>query len=108
VLAACRTPSAPQNGFSGAWRGPIEPGGSIVSIVATQSDSAVSGTGTISGPSAVPITVSGTSDRPTLDLTLTSASGVLLFSGTYVTADSVVGSVQNGSGFAITLTLVRQ
>jgi hypothetical protein len=86
----------------------MEPGGAIVSTTTTQSDSAISGTGTITGQSVVPITVSGTSDRPTLDLTLRSASQELIFSGTYATADSVVGSVNNGSGFLITLTLSRQ
>jgi hypothetical protein len=86
----------------------MEPGGAVVSTTTTQSDSAVSGTGTISGASVVPITVSGMSDRPNLNLTLTGASQELLFSGTYVTADSVVGSVNNGSGFLITLSLTRQ
>lgn len=86
----------------------MSPGGSIVSTTTSQSDSVVSGTGTISGASVVPITVSGRSDRPNLNLTLTSGSQELVFSGTYVTADSVVGSVNNGSGFVITLSLTRQ
>jgi hypothetical protein len=86
----------------------LEPGGAVVSTTTTQSDSAVSGTGTISGASVVPITVSGMSDRPTLNLTLADAGGDLIFSGTYVTADSVAGSVNDGSGFLITLSLTRQ
>jgi hypothetical protein len=86
----------------------MEPGGAIVSTTTTQSDSAISGTGTIVGDSVRRVTVSGMSDRPSLDLTLTGDGQVVIFSGTYVTADSVVGSIQNGSGFVITLSLERQ
>jgi hypothetical protein len=86
----------------------MEPGGAIVSTTTTQSDSAVSGTGTISGASVAHVTVSGMSDRPTLNLTLADTAGELIFSGTYVTADSVVGSINNGSGFLITFSLTRQ
>jgi hypothetical protein len=86
----------------------MEPGGAIVSTTTTQSDSAIGGTGTIVGDSVRRVTVSGMSDRPSLDLTLTGDGQVVIFSGTYVTADSVVGSIQNGSGFVITLSLERQ
>jgi len=65
--------------IDGAWRG-------LVSTTTTQSDSAVSGTGTISGASVAHVTVSGMSDRPTLNLTLADTAGELIFSGTYVTA----------------------
>jgi hypothetical protein len=108
ILAACSMPSAPENGFTGTWRGSMEPGGAIVSTTTTQSDSAVSGTGTISGASVAHVAVSGMSDRPALNLTLADTAGELIFSGTYVTADSVVGSVNNGSGFLITFSLTRQ
>jgi hypothetical protein len=112
TVAACSSATAPQNGFTGTWRGTIVGTGIVVSTVTTQNDSAVTGRGTMvtSAGAATPITVTGTSRRPNLQLTLTNTAdgGESQYSATYATSDSVAGSLDNGTGFALSLALKRQ
>ncbi len=104
----CGTPAAPENGFTGTWRGSIGAGVDIVSTTTTQSDSVISGTGTIAGPSVMHVSVSGMSERPTVHLVLSNTGVEFDFTGTYVTADSVAGTVNTGSGFSVPMSLRRQ
>jgi hypothetical protein len=96
-------------GLQGDGKGAIGGNGAPIIVVTTvtmQTDSAVTGTGTIaSGDSTLHVTVMGTSMRPNLELGIGGES----YTGTYVTADSVVGVLQaDPSVGGFTLSLKRQ
>jgi hypothetical protein len=94
VVAACSSPSGPQNGYTGTWKAVTENG--FVTTTTTQNDSVVTGTGAfVSGKSRTTFRVSGTSFRPNLNFTmLFDEGGAATFSGTYVTGDSVAGVLE--------------
>jgi hypothetical protein len=95
VLAACGSDNnGPTEKFTGSWTGRVIDGGD------TQNGSAVTGSGTASsGATSYPMTFTGTSTPPTLNLTLLVNVGTtqtLVYTGSYVSSDSIVGTVSNG------------
>jgi hypothetical protein len=82
-----------------------------VTLTTSQSGSVVSGSGqVISGASEYALTVTGTSAPPNIALTMTyvdgAATDTITYVGTYVTADSVTGTWQQGlTPIALSLAL---
>jgi len=102
ILAACGSDNnGPTDKFSGTWTGKY-----IVSstdtanfvLVAGQNGTAVTGTGQISaGTESVPLTFSGTSTPPAVNLTVIVGSNMLTYAGSYVSSDSISGIISEGS-----------
>ena len=107
ILAACGSDSngpidKPIDQFSGTWSGnayyaPISADTLHFVFSASQTASAVTGTASYLAPYADTLTFTGTSTPSTLNL---EASGVIgyTYTGSYVTSDSIVGTV-NINGF---------
>ena len=112
AVAACGSDSSgPTDRFSGTWIGNAYVGTTdTVSFVvaASQSGSAVTGTGTASsGGTSIPFTLTGTSTPPSLSLVITTGTDTLTYVGSYVTADSVAGTATEGST-VVPLSLKKQ
>jgi hypothetical protein len=111
VITACSSAIGPQSGFTGVWKGTSLIGGIAYTTTTSQSDSTVRGTGiAVDTTDTARFTVTGTSSSPSLSLTLTFSDSVVgSYLGTYVTADSVDGTLQIAqSGFGLPLSLKRQ
>jgi hypothetical protein len=96
ALAACGssdTHLAPTPAtFNGTWTGSSS--GNTVTVTATQTDSVVSGTGTfVTGGDTLQFTLTGTSKAPAITLTAELPCQSATFAGTYVSADSVTGTL---------------
>jgi hypothetical protein len=94
ILAACSSSSAPKDVFTGTWSGTVNVDSSSLTIatVTSQTGSAVSGTCSTSGSIILTCNLTGTSNPPSLALTMSfSDSEVVVFTGNYVTRDSVAG-----------------
>ncbi len=110
-IAACSSSSAPKKIYSGTWKGLVQVDSNSISITTTtsQSGSAINGTCTAvstSGSSSnnFTCTLAGTSNAPAVGFTMDfNDSEVIIFSGQYISADSVAGILtENGdtiSGF---------
>lgn len=101
ALAACSssntTPPAPRS-FAGNWVGSAD--GDSVSLTATQTDTTVTGGGVavISG-TTFEFTLTGTSKDPSITLTASlPCAQTVTFTGSYVSADSVAGTLTDISG----------
>ena len=102
VLAACGSDSSgPTNKFSGTWTGDAtpDPADTLHFVFnSAQTGSAVSGSGTVSaGSTVLAHTFSGTSTPPSLAFTMTVGSETLTYAGTYITSDSIAGTITEGS-----------
>jgi hypothetical protein len=111
-LLACGSDSAgPNNTFTGTWLGnayPDEADTAQFSITASQNGSAVTGVGTFTRDGATNgITVDGVSTPPNLSLVLTINAVTLSYVGTYVSSDSVTGTITQGS-IVLPLSLKKQ
>jgi opacity protein-like surface antigen len=97
VLAACSSSSAPKDVFTGAWSGSLD--GLTIATQTSQSGSTVSGSCLATGTSVnLTCTISGSSSAPSVNLTMSfSDSEVVEFVGSYVSRDSVVGSLREGT-----------
>jgi hypothetical protein len=111
AITACSSAIGPQSGFTGVWKGTATIGNLTYTTTTSQNDSTVRGTGIAADTTdTARFNVTGTSSRPSLDLTLTFPDSVVAsYSATYVTADSVDGLLAiPGSAFALPLSLKRQ
>jgi hypothetical protein len=99
LIAACSSSSAPKDVYTGAWTGTLAEQGDTISITTTtsQTGTAVSGSCTAtsassSGTDNFTCTLSGTSNAPAISFTMDfNDQEVIVFSGNYVTKDSVAG-----------------
>jgi hypothetical protein len=110
MLIGCGSEStAPQNSFAGTWVGATH--GLNFTIVATQSGNEIVGTGMWIADSGgeLDFTVSGEAAplRFTMD-SGSSSSQPISYVGTFVTADSVDGTIDNGAGSTASLSLKKQ
>jgi hypothetical protein len=117
AAAACGSDStAPKpDTFTGNWVGSLFNSSTSISVNvnATQSGSAVSGTGTASvHGTSENVTISGTSTPPSLNLLLVIAPGSsgdsATFVGSYITADSVAGTVFDTEGDSIAVAGLKK
>jgi type 1 fimbria pilin len=111
-LLACGGDSAgPSKTFTGTWVGNAYPDASDTaqfSITTSQNGSAVTGVGTFTRDgSTYGATVSGVSTPPNLSLVLTVNAVTLSYAGTYVTSDSVTGTITQGE-IVLPLSLKKQ
>jgi hypothetical protein len=100
LIAACSSSSAPKDVFTGTWSGTIHVDSNSLNIttVTSQTGSAVSGTCTTAGSIALTCTLSGTSNAPSVIFTMSfSDSEVVVFTGNYVSRDSVAGILTEGT-----------
>jgi hypothetical protein len=111
LLAACGGDAGPTDRFSGTWSGnAIASPTDTVHIVlsAAQTGSTITGTGTASDFSgSEPVTFSGTSTAPSVNLVVIIESDTLNYSGTFVSSDSISGSLSAG-GPPVGLSLKKQ
>jgi hypothetical protein len=105
LIAACSSSSAPKDIYTGTWTGTLTEQSDTISITTTtsQSGAAISGSCTAvsassSGTTNFTCTLSGTSNAPNLSFTMDfNDSEVIVFSGNYVTKDSVAGMLVEGT-----------
>lgn len=112
ALLGCGSDSAgPSKMFTGTWVGnayPEEADTAVFSVTTSQNGSAVTGVGTFTRDgSTYGATVSGVSTPPNLSLVLTINAQTLSYVGTYVTSDSVTGTITQGS-IVLPLSLKKQ
>jgi len=99
ALTACGSDNNNQNhlapqpeAFIGTWAGTFEDVVSIT-IQATQTGTAVTGTGTLTyAGTTYPGTISGTSNPPDLNLTAANGDTTGTYAATWITPDSVAGT----------------
>jgi len=111
LLAACGGDAGPTDRFSGTWAGTAYPATDTVHFVLTpsQTGSTVTGTGMASdATTSATISFTGTSTPPSVNLIMVLNSDTLSYAGTYVSSDSIVGSLSAGSGSPIALGLKKQ
>lgn len=101
ILAACGSDNnGPNDAFTGTWTGTTTDNADTLhfTFISAQSGSAFSGTGTVAGSAASAIvTFNGTSTPPTIIMTMEIQSQSLAYSGTFVTDDSIVGTLAQGA-----------
>jgi hypothetical protein len=92
--------------FAGPWAGSAD--GATVTVTTTQSDTTVSGSGTLafSGDTTA-FSVTGISTPPAISLTATHGDTTVTFVGTYVSRDSVAGTL-TANGRSIPFGLRQQ
>jgi len=111
LLAACGGDAGPTDRFSGTWAGTAYPSLDTVQFVLTpsQTGSTVTGTGMASDrATSAAITFTGISAPPSVNLIIFLNSDTLSYAGTYVSSDSIVGSLSAGIGSPIALSLKKQ
>jgi hypothetical protein len=112
TAAACGSSSTgPTDSFTGTWTGSVE--GANITLIATQSGSNFTGTGSVVVPpggagDTSTVSFNGTSTPPNVnaDLTIGSQSGYT-FDGTYTTRSQVTGWLHLGPDSA-QVTLAKQ
>jgi hypothetical protein len=114
VVAACGSDShqtsAPSQTLTGTWKGELVqgPDTAVFTLTAAQNGSALNGVGIEDiGHSPFQFEFSGASAPPDLSLVLDYGATFLLYTGSFVTADSIAGSVTNGEN-TFPLAFVRQ
>lgn len=100
--------TAPQDSFAGTWVGATH--GLNFTIVAAQSGNSVSGTGMWIADSGgdLSFTISGTATPLHFTMRSTGGNNPQYYEGTYVTPDSVSGTVFNSSDNFAELSLTKQ
>ena len=97
----------PDPSMTGKWSGAAS--GFVVTLVLSETETQVSGSGTIADGNNVPLTISGTNVYPNVSLNL-AAQGFdsFNFTGRFSDANTIPGAL-NGSGFADDeITFIRQ
>jgi type 1 fimbria pilin len=110
AVAACSSSSAPKANpttFAGSWVGYVL--SDTANITATQTGTAFTGTGTLfSNSNSTGVTFIGTSTPPSISGSLTALGSTLSFTGNYVTPDSIVGTLTEGSNTAPFILIKQQ
>jgi hypothetical protein len=92
--------------FIGTWAGSAD--GATVTVATTQTDTTVSGSGTLAfGGDTTAFSVTGISTPPAINLTATHGDTTVTFVGTYVSRDSVAGTLTD-NGLSIPFGLRQQ
>jgi lysozyme family protein len=100
LLAACGSDTAPTDRFSGTWAGDVIPNATDTVhfvLVATQTGSTITGTGTASDTTSTPLTFTGTSTPPSLALVVSLEGNTFNYAGTFVSSDSISGAISDGT-----------
>jgi hypothetical protein len=110
LLAACGSDAGPTDRFSGTWTGEAIPNATDTIhyvLVSTQTGSTVTGTGTVSDTTSAPLTFTGTSTSPYVDLVVILGDNTFNYSGTFVSSDSISGALSDGAT-SVGLSLKKQ